>query len=235
MPEQYDSKELLIDFLNHKSILLSDANEYEKILESNDYVSLIFDKKSRLDVINLAIKKTNAKSYLEIGCDKDEVFSQVNVQTKIGVDPFKGGTHRMTSDWFFITNNQTFDVIFIDGLHYYEQLHRDVTHSLKFLNKNGIIIIHDLLPITEKQTAIPVPDFWYPGWLGDAYKVNFDLINNPFFDFHIVKTDLGCGIISNFNNKEITIPKLNVNYKHYTDNIYNLPLISFTEAKILLS
>lgn len=142
----------------------------------------------------------------------------------------------MTSDWFFVNNNQTFDVIFIDGLHYYEQLHRDITHSLKFLNKNGIIIIHDLLPITEKQTTIPFPQSgrWFPSWLGDAYKVNFDLINNTSFDFHIVKTDLGCGIISNVNNKEITISKLNVDYKYYTDNVYNLPLISFLEAKELL-
>ena len=230
-----DSQQLINDFIKHKFIKSNDSKDYKQILKFKKYISMEFDIESRLDLINLAVKKTNAKSYLEIGCDKDEVFSQVNVQTKIGVDIIRGGTHRMTSDWFFITNNQTFDVIFIDGLHYYEQLHRDVTHSLKFLNKNGIIIIHDLLPITEKQTAIPFPGSWYPGWLGDAYKVNFDLINNPFFDFHIVKTDLGCGIISNVNNKEITIPKLNVNYKYYRCNIYNLPLISFTEAKTLLS
>lgn len=229
------SEEILNDFINHKFIKSSDAKDYKRILKFRKYISIEFDIESRLDLINLAIKKTNAKSYLEIGCDKDEVFSQIDVESKIGVDPTKGGTHRMTSDQFFITNNKTFDVIFIDGLHYYEQLHRDIINSLKYLNKTGIIIIHDLLPISKKQVQVPGPTNWYPGWLGDAYKVNFDLTNNPFFDFRIVKTDLGCGIICNVNNNKIDIPKLNTDYEHYTNNVYNLSLVSFEEIKKILS
>lgn len=31
----------------------------------------------------------------------------------------RGGTHRMTSDAFFATNEEQFDLVFIDGLHHY--------------------------------------------------------------------------------------------------------------------
>ena len=65
-----------------------------------------------LEIINL--KKFN--NYLEIGCDQDENFSQINIKNKIGVDPKSGGTHRMTSDTFFKNNKDKFDVIFLDGL-----------------------------------------------------------------------------------------------------------------------
>ena len=39
-----------------------------------------------------------------------------------------------------------FDVIFIDGLHEYEQCQRDCLNSMKFLNDGGIILFHDFLP-----------------------------------------------------------------------------------------
>jgi predicted O-methyltransferase YrrM len=229
------SEELIKNFCQNDLIKLEDLKEYEKILTNKKYISINFDTKSRLELINLAIKKTSAKSYLEIGCDKDEIFSQIEVKHKVGVDLLKGGTLRMTSDWFFVNNTQTFDVIFIDGLHYYDQTRRDIIHSMKFLNKDGIIIIHDMLPITEKQTRIPLPSSWFPSWLGDVYKLNFDLCNNENFDFHIVKTDLGCGIISNLNNTSPNITASNIDWSTYVANFSNLPLISFLEAKELLS
>ena len=56
---------------------------------------------SRTEIIQKIIDRKNYKDYLEIGCDNDENFSKINVQNKIGVDPLKGGTLRMTSDDFF--------------------------------------------------------------------------------------------------------------------------------------
>ena len=62
------------------------------------------NKLHRLEVINNIIKKKNFQSYLEIGCDQNEVFSSVLIKAKIGVDPISGGTHRMTSYNFFKIN-----------------------------------------------------------------------------------------------------------------------------------
>ena len=36
-----------------------------------------------------------------------------------------------------------FDLIFIDGLHHYEQVKKDINNSLKFLKKGGVCIIDD--------------------------------------------------------------------------------------------
>jgi len=54
--------------------------------------------------------------YLEIGCFNDEVFDSVPLlkHQKVGVDPQKGGTLRLTSDAFFKKNKDIFNVIFID-------------------------------------------------------------------------------------------------------------------------
>ena len=41
---------------------------------------------------------------------------------------------------------QKFDIIFIDGLHEYDQVKKDIVNSLKFIDEKGFILIHDLLP-----------------------------------------------------------------------------------------
>ena len=76
---------------------------------------------SRINLIQKIINEQNYKSYLEIGCDNDENFSRISIKNKIGVDSLKGGTLRMTSDEFFKINKDYFDIIFVDGLHTYEQ------------------------------------------------------------------------------------------------------------------
>ena len=115
----------------------------ENFKKDIDKQNIYNDKIHRLDVIQNLIKKYNLKKYLEIGCDQNEVFSQVKIENKIGVDHVSGGTHRMTSDKFFISNKEKFDLIFGDGLHRYEQVRNDIINSLKCLNEKGIILFHD--------------------------------------------------------------------------------------------
>ena len=100
---------------------------------------------SRLDLIKRTIIKNNYQSYLEVGCDDDNIFNSINIK-KIGVDPFCGGNFRGTSDEFFSQNKNKFDCIFIDGLHIYKQVKKDILNSIDCLNENGIIILHDCLP-----------------------------------------------------------------------------------------
>ena len=89
------------------------------------------------------------------------------MERKVGVDPYSGGNFRGTSDEFFSKNNEKFDCIFIDGLHEYEQVCRDISNSLKILNKNGIILLHDCLPSTINQQAVPR---YKAVWNGDVWK-----------------------------------------------------------------
>ena len=121
----------------------------------------------RFDIINKIIKKKEYASYLEIGCFKDETFNKINIKKKIGVDPISGGNLRMTSDLFFLENKNKFDIIFIDGLHVYEQVIKDIFNSIKILNPDGIILIHDCLP---RKLWYQTPTRMSDTWNGDVWK-----------------------------------------------------------------
>jgi predicted O-methyltransferase YrrM len=110
---------------------------------------------NRTDLINYIIETKKYKSYLEIGCFNNQNYDKIIATVKVGIDPKSGGTIRKTSDDFFSENNQTFDLIFIDGLHHSEQVTKDVDSSLKFLNQNGEIVLHDYNPLTEDAQKVP--------------------------------------------------------------------------------
>ena len=121
----------------------------------------------RWDLIQYIIDKYKFKTYLEIGCDKDQSFSKIKIEKKVGVDPVSGGTIRSTSEVFFNNNDKNFDIIFIDGLHYYKQVINDIKNSLQILNDDGFILVHDCLPNSLAQQAVPR----YRGyWNGDVWK-----------------------------------------------------------------
>ena len=91
---------------------------------------------NRIAFINKAISKFADCNYLEIGVADNTTFSSIPLPltNKIGVDPSNGGTHRMTSDEFF-SKNQKFNVIFIDGLHIYEQCQKIALIPLNLLKR----------------------------------------------------------------------------------------------------
>ena len=117
------------------------ANIYNFIFNENFKKKLNFDWAKypyRYDIIKKIIEKKKYSSYLEIGCFEDETFNKINIDKKVGVDPNSGGNVRLTSDNFFKINKDTFDIIFIDGLHTFEQVKKtSITFkcfSIKFLN-----------------------------------------------------------------------------------------------------
>ena len=73
----------------------------------------------------------------------------------------------MTSDEFFKKNRQNFDIIFLDGLHTYEQTIKDIDNGLRFLNTNGVILVHDCLPKKIWNQIVPR---LYGHWNGDVWK-----------------------------------------------------------------
>lgn len=107
---------------------------------------------NRISIINELIQKNHYKSYLEIGVNyKKNCFDQIVCDFKTSVDPCNLDTYdfNMTSDKFFAINNNSYDIIFIDGLHTAEQCYKDIINSLSILNNNGIIVVHDTNPPTE--------------------------------------------------------------------------------------
>ena len=186
----------------------------------------------RWDLIDYLIKKNSYKSYLEIGCDKDQLFSRINLQYKIGVDPYNGGNIRKTSDDFFLVNNKTFDLVFIDGLHTYAQVKKDILNSVKFLNDNGIILVHDCLPDSMAKQAVPR---YKMKWNGDVWKAIVDLRQYPDLDIYTCEIDEGIGVIKKNENtavlklstkiSELKFKNYYLNYKKY------MRIISLNEFK----
>src|SRR5210317_1009735 len=186
----------------------------------------------RWDLIDYLIKKYDYKDYLEIGCDRDQLFSRIKLENKIGVDPYSGGNIRKTSDDFFINNNKTFDLVFIDGLHTYAQVKKDILNSVKFLNTNGIILVHDCLPDTMSKQAVPR---YKMQWNGDVWKAIVDLRQDHNLDIYTCEIDQGIGVIK--KNKNTSILKLSteinkLKFKDYYNNYKEfMRVISIREFK----
>ena len=153
---------------------------------------------------------------MEIGCDKNQSFSNISINKKIGVDPIDGGTHRMTSDKFFLNNHDKFDIIFIDGLHEYSQVMRDIKNSLNSLTDNGLILIHDCLPNNIWSQITPRINL---NWNGDVWKAIVECRTYENIDTYTCIADQGIGLILPRKNKKKLILKNNnfekLRYKDY--------------------
>ncbi len=114
--------------------------------------------------VNFLLSLYEEPRYLEIGIAKGETFHNVKATLKVAVDPKFGfdhveaqrtnpGTtyHEVTSDVYFgkyIEATETFDVIYLDGLHTFEQTLRDLNNALEHLEPRGVILIDDVRPHT---------------------------------------------------------------------------------------
>ena len=146
----------------------------------------------RWDLIKYLIDKYKYSEYLEIGCHEDLLFSKVQIKNKLGVDPVSGGNIRKTSDEFFKYNHKKFDIIFIDGLHVYDQVKKDILNSVNCLNSNGIILVHDCMPDSLDKQAVPRYKIL---WNGDVWKAIVDLRQNENLEIFTCEMDNGIGII----------------------------------------
>jgi hypothetical protein len=192
---------------------------------------------NRTDIINIYAKKINARSYLEIGVRiANDNFNHVRVPRKVGVDPgIEGvfeGTHKMTSDEYFSKNTDTFDLIFIDGLHEQEQVSRDIENSLDVLNENGVIICHDMNP-KMKEHQLPNTDpvrqkhvkeqkelgnQEYGLWTGDCWKSFVHLRSTRSdLEMFVIDTDFGVGVIKKGSQTTIKIPQ-ELTYEYLESN-----------------
>ena len=144
---------------------------------------------TRTAVINGIIDHAAYSAYLEIGCGNNQNFTSVTSAAKTGVDPNRGGTTRKTSDEFFKSNRDRFDLVFVDGLHLEEQVLRDVENSLRYLNEGGCILIHDCLPSKEVHQE---RERTTGAWFGDVWKAVARLRTRP--DLDIAVLDACCGM-----------------------------------------
>jgi glycosyltransferase involved in cell wall biosynthesis len=145
---------------------------------------------SRHDIINAFTNKNN--KYLEIGVEYGYTFNNTHFVSKTGVDPDPKFDNisliKHTSNDYFksINQNDKFDVIFIDGMHHYDNVKQDFINSLLHLNDNGIIFIDDCIPLNyNEQLITPISHYYENGilkygeeWTGTVWKFMHELLTN---------------------------------------------------------
>ena len=214
----------MINYLNKKVERLLISRNFKKLYYVYHYftggfkakkINISFEnKKNRTEIVQNIINLKNFNSYLEIGTFKDELFNFVNCKTKIGVDPAYGGNVRKTSDQFFKENKKTFDFIFIDNLHHYKQVKKDIINSLKVLNDGGVILMHDCMPKDYYYQAVPRCQF---EWNGDTWKAFLEIRTNENVDVYCCYADQGIGVILKRKNKN----RLDINLKDFSKFNFN--------------
>ena len=145
------------------------------------------------DRINRILKIIDGTKYLEIGVASGNTFLRVDALSKVAVDPkFRFNTEaegndsvkffECTSDDFFNQHQDSvFDVIFLDGLHTFEQTLKDLLSALSIISPNGVIIIDDVFPEdfagslksmkAMREYRIASEDTGPRHWWGDVYKL----------------------------------------------------------------
>lgn len=179
---------------------------------------------TRHDIINYFILKRHFTSFLEIGTDTGVSLYKVKAQTIVSVDPDPKtpATHHLSSDEFFATHSETYDVIFIDGLHECYQVYRDICNAMQHINPGGVVILHDCLPTSERMQS---HSDHYPGgaWTGDVWKAFVKARTELKFELYTLDMDYGCGIIDTTLVRRNDTSRLPVNmdkmyYKDFVEN-----------------
>ena len=164
--------------------------------------------------INRIAKHVAARSYLEVGVARGLTFNQLAFERKVAVDPAfrfdvadykKDGVEfcQETSDRFFSRQDflRKFDLIFLDGLHTFQQTFRDFCCSQAFAHSWTVWLIDDVIP-SDVYSAWPVETEAYQfrkrgqkgdnrAWHGDVFKVVFAI--HDFFPTLSYVTLVGSG------------------------------------------
>lgn len=173
--------------------------------------------------INSLIKDSNLKSYLELGISKGWCWEEIELQNKIGIEinPEISDSRiiKSTTDEYFnsLDPYKKFDIIFIDADHEKNQVFKDFKNSYNALNDNGLILMHDVNPLIEGDTALTE--------LGTAFEFWISLV-----DTHKEATKLFIGLPGEregsigiyFKNKkkfdESLITNMKYSYSYFDNN-----------------
>lgn len=176
------------------------------------------------------LRESRKVNYLEIGVRDGFCFFKIKADRKLAVDPnfvinpqakwkayFNNFSnlfsryYKLTSDDFFnkygrrLEGRNGLDVVFIDGLHLYEQVVKDIENSLRYLRPDGIILLHDCNPAFEAaavrgfspaEIAKDPPPGWTGEWNGDVWKaiVHYRALQ-PGVEVAVFDADHGIGAI----------------------------------------
>ena len=154
----------------------------------------------RPNIVQSLLSLSEAPAYLEVGVNHGITFNAISARRKVAVDPRfnfqmadakampnnkKAVYHEVTSDAYFADlkgPKDRFDVIFLDGLHTFDQTLRDLINALECLKPGGAIVIDDVMP-SSYAASLPTMKMLFEfreacgieehSWMGDVYKLIF--------------------------------------------------------------
>jgi hypothetical protein len=191
----------------------------------------------RINAIAVGMKCCD--DYLEIGVAQGLTLEQVRISRRWAVDPHPQFDHRnlpkgvvfeyMESDSFFhqIDTAKKFDLVFLDGLHTWQQTYKDLMNTLNHSHLSSIIVIDDVVPddalaaIPDWEEALAMKDavgITDGRWQGDVFKVLLVIRDHhPELDFCVV------GENAEGDNPQAIVWKLDPSIEKFDDE----KLISF--------
>lgn len=108
---------------------------------------------STLDCVDpFILSGTNEKITTKCVTANTEKYFRFNIENSQNAN--KITFHKLTSDDFFINNNKTFNLIYIDGCHEPDFIKNDMENSFACLEKNGIMWMDDYGGNTSKDGKI---------------------------------------------------------------------------------
>jgi hypothetical protein len=184
--------------------------------------------RDRIKIIQRLIRATGATNYLEIGVNNGACFLRLKAAHKMAVDPafkisrdrklkyylkntanFNNHYFEQTSDDFFASKTEVLaqhspGIVFVDGLHTYEQSLRDVINSLTHLKPGGVVLMHDCNPMTE-SAGFPADSIdhakaklndYHGIWNGDVWKaiVHMRSLHSD-LEVFVLDCDHGIGVV----------------------------------------
>lgn len=185
----------------------------------------------------------NIKKYLEIGVQQGHTFNNLELPYKVAVDPlfqfdyknFENPSCKFfetTSDDYFInhSNQDIFDLIFLDGLHEFPQTLRDFNSAIKNSNKQTLIILDDVFPNDVYSSLIKNPYLFRKmndpenndgSWHGDVFKTIF-FIHDFFPTYTYCTIDYGYG-----NPQALIFQKDRFNFKPRFNDLEKISRLTY--------
>lgn len=168
----------------------------------------------RNEVIQAVLDCFESPAYLEVGVFHGQTFHKLEAAEKVAVDPnFRFDVdaaraenpnaqyHRLPSDAYFATcEGRFFEVVFLDGLHTFEQTLRDLMNAVAHLAPGGVIIIDDVKPTSYGASLPELGQIKLVkaelnednNWMGDVYRLVYFIESfMPSYDYATVAENHG--------------------------------------------
>ena len=184
-------------FLKTKARLLHYlVKKPQQILRQNRILSLgkVNGTEASLLINDLITFREFGGTYLEIGVERGFTFEAVKLSRKIAVDPkmlFNTWIKKHSVKLIEVTSNEyfalirggkiKFDLVYLDGLHTFEQTYLDLSNTFSYLSSKSIVILDDTVP-SDIFSSNPIQEEAYKSrveagydndgsWHGDVFKV----------------------------------------------------------------